>query len=154
MAARGQSLLPVAAKVTKSACPAARCFLRCSQRAGCVGRHTKTSLTLRKVCVDDASTTARCSAPRRGLKEHFVRHQLCGESQASYGYRPIYAQLSTLCFFTGLARIKWAFQEKAACNPEYASLLPGHRDVYSSGITFGYAKLRNPDASVRAGASE
>ncbi len=31
-------------------------------------RHTKASLALRTVCADDASTTARCSAPRRGLK--------------------------------------------------------------------------------------
>ena len=33
--------------------------------------HTKASLTLRRVCADDASTTARYSAPQRELKGRF-----------------------------------------------------------------------------------
>jgi hypothetical protein len=36
-------------------------------------RHTKASLTLRTVCADDASTTARCCAPRRGEKGRIER---------------------------------------------------------------------------------
>ncbi len=36
-------------------------------------RHTKASLALHTVCADDASTTARYSAPRRGLKGRLPR---------------------------------------------------------------------------------
>ena len=71
MAARGQSLLAIAPKVTKSASPRTPLLPPVLATGGMRQRHTKASLTLRTVCADDASTTARCSAPRRGLKGQF-----------------------------------------------------------------------------------
>ena len=71
MAARGQSLFAVAQKVTKNACPCTPLHPAVLATRGMRQRHTKASLTLRTVCADDASTTARCSAPRRGLKGPF-----------------------------------------------------------------------------------
>ena len=68
MAARGQSLFAIAQKVTKNACPCTPLHPAVLATGGMRQRHTKASLTLRTVCADDASTTARCSAPRRGLK--------------------------------------------------------------------------------------
>ncbi len=148
MAARGQSLLAFAPKVTKKACPASRCFLRCSQRAGCVGRHPRASLTLRTVCADDASTTARCSAPRRGPKGRLGRHQLFGESVVAFGHRALNCYLSTLDVFCDLAHIEWTFQEKANRSPDARHL--GSRGMDSTEIKFDFAKLRNPDASIWA----
>ena len=68
MAARGQSLLAIAPKVTKSASPRTPLLPPVLATGGMRQRHTKASLTLRTVCADDASTTARRSAPRRGPK--------------------------------------------------------------------------------------
>ena len=71
MAARGQSLFAIAQKVTKNACPCTPLHPAVLATGGMRQRHTKASLSLRKVCADDASTTARYSAPRRGLKGRF-----------------------------------------------------------------------------------
>ena len=78
MAARGQSLLPIAAKATKNACPCTPLFPAVLATGGMRQRHTKASLTLRTVCADDASTTARCSAPRRGLKGQVLQNDTLG----------------------------------------------------------------------------
>ena len=68
MAARGQSLLPIAAKVTKSACPCTPLHPAVLATGGRPwtphGRDAYASPIVR--C--SAATTARCSAPRRGLK--------------------------------------------------------------------------------------
>ena len=71
MAARRQSLFAIAQKVTKNASPCTPLHPPVLTTGGMRQRHTKASLTLRTVCADDASTTARCCAPRRGLKTRF-----------------------------------------------------------------------------------
>ena len=58
----------IAPKVTKSASPCTPLLPPVLATGGTRQRHTKASLTLRTVCADDTSTTAHCSAPRRGLK--------------------------------------------------------------------------------------
>ena len=68
MAARGQLLFAIAQKVTKNACPCTPLHPAVLATGGMRQRHTKASLSLRTMCADDASMTARCSAPRRGLK--------------------------------------------------------------------------------------
>jgi len=68
MTARGQSLFAIAPKVTKNASPCTPLHPAVLATGGMRQRLTKASLTLRTVCADDASTTARCAAPRRGLK--------------------------------------------------------------------------------------
>ena len=101
-----------------------------------------------RVCADDACTTARCSAPRRGLKGRFVEQQLCGKSLFSYGHRPINGKLSTLDVFSDLAHIEWTFQEKAACSLEGAKRIRGSCDVHSVGIKFDFAKLGSSGAII------
>ena len=68
MAARGQSLLAIAQKVTKNACPCTTLFPAVLATGGrhwtSHGRDADASPIVR--C--SAATTARCSAPRRGLK--------------------------------------------------------------------------------------
>ena len=113
-------------------------------------RHTKASLSLRTVCADDASTTARCSAPRRGLKGRLVRKQLCGESLASYGLERVNRYLSILGFFCDLALIEWAFQEKADKSRDAATTLRGPRNARSARIKFNDTEPRNSDAGIRA----
>ena len=61
----------IAPKATKNASPCTPLNPPVLATRGMRQRHTKASLTLRTVCADDASTTARCSAPRRGLKGQF-----------------------------------------------------------------------------------
>ena len=65
-AARGSNfLLRRQKKVTKEqATPAIRLFPAVLAFRGMRQRHTKASLSLRRVCADDASTTAKRSAPR------------------------------------------------------------------------------------------
>jgi hypothetical protein len=69
MAARGQSLLAVAPKVTKNACPCCPPFPPVLALCGTRQRHTKASLTLRTVCGDDTGfTNSRPhNAPRFGV---------------------------------------------------------------------------------------
>ncbi len=92
--------------------------------------------------------TARCSAPRRGLKGRLERQQLFAESLIEYGRIPLNRHLSIYCLFDACALIQRAFQRKAACSPDARH--PGSRCIYSAGIKFDCAKLRNPDASFRA----
>ena len=145
----GESLLALP-KSNQKASPSTPLLPPVLATGGTRRRHTKASLSLRTVCADDASTTARCSAPRRGLKGRLVRKQLFGEGLDLCWRRPINGHLSTLGFFYGLAHIKWAFLEKAACSHEGAKRIPGSRDVRSAGIKFHFTTLRNPDASIRA----
>ena len=81
-------------------------------------RHTKASLSLRTVCADDASTSARCSAPRRGLKGRLASKQLFVESLIAFGLRALNCRLSTSGVVTDLAHIKQGFQGKAACKSD------------------------------------
>ena len=74
MAARGQSLLAVAPKVTKSASPCCPPYPPVLALCGTRQGHTKASLTLRTVCADDASTTAQRSARRVGQKGRLPQH--------------------------------------------------------------------------------
>ena len=68
MAARGHLLSGIAQKVGKEASPCPPLNPAVLATGGMRQCHTNASLTLRRVCADDASTTARYSAPRRGLK--------------------------------------------------------------------------------------
>ena len=108
----GESLLALL-KSNQKASPCTPLLPPVLATGGMRQRHTKASLSLRTVCADDASTTARCSAPRRGLKGRLVGQQLFGERLVSYGHRPINGRLSTLYTFYYLAHIEWAFQGKA-----------------------------------------
>ena len=71
MAARGQSLLAFAPKVTKSACP---CTPLHPAVLATGGRHWTShghDACASSIVRCSAATTARCSAPRRGLKGRF-----------------------------------------------------------------------------------
>ena len=103
-------------------------------------RHTKASLALRTVCADDASTTARCSAPRRGLKGRLNRKQLFAESLISLGLRLTNRHLSTSGIFRAFVLIQWSFQEKAACSLEPCH--SGSREGRSVRIKVDSARLR------------
>ena len=146
----GDLLLGIAQKVGKKASPCTPLHPPVLTTGGTRQRHTKASLTLRTVCADDASTTARCSAPRRGLKGQFVRQQLFRKSLVSYELNRLNRYLSTLSIFTDLARIEWALQVKDARTSDGAKRIPGSRDMHSTGIKFDVTKLRSPDASIRA----
>jgi hypothetical protein len=147
IAARGQSLLALP-KSNQEASPCTPLHPAVLATSGTRQRHTKASLTLRTVCADDASTTARCSAPRRGLKGRFVGQQLFDEILAEYGLISTNANLSTIDGISDLAHIEWAFQGKAACSPDARH--PGSYGVHSNGNKFDFARLRNPDASIPA----
>ena len=101
-----------------------------------------------RMCADDASTTARCSAPRRGLKGRLESKQLSAENLIACGLMPLNKHLSIYGLFGHGALIQRAFQRKAASSPD--ARRPGSRGIHSTGIKFECAKLRNPDASIRA----
>jgi hypothetical protein len=100
MAARGQSLLPVAAEVTKSASPCTPLYPPVLATGGTKTNRPKVALTRNQWAHGFSSWTARCSAPRRGLKgrenaidDHFVIGYKTRTCFASKGYargdRPI-----------------------------------------------------------------
>ena len=115
-------------------------------------RRTKASLSLRTVRADDAGfysfATARCSGPQSRPKGRLVRQQLFGKSLVSYGHKTINWHLSTLGIVGNLAHMKWAFQEKAVRRPDARH--PGSSGIHCTGIKVDFAKLRNPDGSIRA----
>ncbi len=141
-------LFGIAQKVGKKASPCTPLLPPVLATGGMRQLRTLASLALRRMCADDASTTARCCAPRRGLKGRLVWHQLFGKSLFSHGLNRVNRYVSTLCTFCHLALIEWALQEKAACSPDARHA--DSRGIHSSGIKFDFAKLRNPDASSRA----
>ena len=75
--------------------------------------------------------------------------QLCGESLASWGQRPINRHLSTLCTLDDLAHIEWAFHEKANRSPGLVKRIPSSRHLHTVGIKFDFAKLRESVAGIR-----
>ena len=138
-------LFGIAQKVGKKASPCTPLHPAVRTTGGMRQRHTKASLALRTVCADDASTTARCSAPRRGLMGRLVRQQLFGSSIASYGHRYINRHLSTLRVFDDLARIEWAFQQNVARSPD--ARIRGTRARHAA-VEFDFTKLRDLYGSV------
>ena len=128
----GESLLALP-KSNQKASPCTPLHPAVLATGGMRQRHTKASLTLRTVCADDASTTARCSASRRGLKGQLVGPQLFGEILISCGHKAVNGYLSTLSLFGDLAHIKWVFQEKVECSLD-ASIQPTQTEHLRSGI--------------------
>jgi hypothetical protein len=143
-------LFGIAQKVGKKASPCTPLLPPVLATGGMRQRRTLASLTLRTVCADDASTTARRCAPRRGLKGRLARQQLCGESLASYGLEPVNRYLSTLGVFCDLALIEWAFQEKAARRPEGSKRTPSSRDAHSASINVHFLEARNRKVNIGA----
>ncbi len=71
-AARGQSLFGIAPKVTKNASPCNPLHPAVLATGGM--RIATTGAIRSKVCADDASTTARCCAPRLWLKGRMLHN--------------------------------------------------------------------------------
>jgi len=146
MVARGQSLLAL----PKSNPKASPCTPLLPPVLATCGRRTNRPMARDPRAVGSwcDAWTARCSAPRRGLKGRLTKQQLFAESLIEYGLKAKNRRLSTFSNFPCLAHIQWTFQEKAVCSPDASH--PGSRGIHSTGIRFGRAKLRNPDASIRA----
>jgi hypothetical protein len=146
MAARGQSLLAL----PKSNQKASPCTPLLPPVLATGGRRTNRPMARYPRAVGSwcDATTARCSAPRRGLKGRLERRQLFSESLIACGLRPINRHLSIYGIFGHGALIQWDFQRKAACSPDARH--PGSGGIHSTEIKFDFAKLRNPDASIRA----
>ena len=145
----GESLLALP-KSNQKASPCTPLLPPVLATGGMRQRHTKASLALRTVCADDASTTARCSAPRRGLKGRLVRKQLFAESLIQLGLKRKNRHLSTSGVFSKLAHIEWRLREKDACVLDAANCLPGSREAHVADIKFGFVKLTDLDAGARA----
>ena len=103
-------LFGIAQKVGKKASPCTPLLPPALATGGMRQRHTNASLSLRTVCSDDASTTARCSAPRRGLKGRLVGQQLFVESLIPYGQGPTKRCASTFVVFASYPHMRWALQ--------------------------------------------
>jgi hypothetical protein len=126
VAGRADLLFGIAQKVGKKASPCTP-LLPPVLAGGMRQRRTLASLALRTVCADDASTTARCCAPRRGLKGQLVRNQLFSESLITYELRCVKRHLSIYGLLVLACLINGRFSEKLHVARMRASGLRGWR---------------------------